>query len=401
VKERPSLLYVSPVVPAVSGNGLAMRAGMVLQALAPHYRLSALVVSLYGSPGSPLLGLFSDMCRRVIIVPPGPSVPRPAPLGPRGPAWEVFPDEPFDVVHVFRLAALPFVRPWLEMNGHRPRRHLDLDDVESVTRRRLAALYRLNGKGPLADAEEAAAERSERLELEILSGFDRVYVCSESDRTTLRARSKAELCVLPNALPVPEPPPLRDGDRPFTLLFVGTLGYYPNEDAILHFCHEVVPLLRRLAPREFRVAIVGTGATATVQQLASLPEVRVIGAAPDVAPWYAEADAVVVPIRAGGGTRIKVLEAFGYRRPVVSTSIGVEGIDARPEEHLLVGDTPSALAEQCARLMADSDLGRALAGRAFSLFLRSYSTQAVRERMAELARPRPGWRSIAGLLLPR
>jgi polysaccharide biosynthesis protein PslH len=401
VKAKPSLLYVSPVVPALGGNGLAMRAGMVLRALAPHYRISLLVVSLYGSPGGPMPGPLTEICRRVIVVPPGPSVPRPAPLGPGGPDWEVFPDEPFDIVHVFRLATLPFARPWLETNGQRPARHLDLDDVESSTRRGLAALYRLNGNLPRAEAEEAEAERSAALEAEVLQSFDRVYVCSEGDRAALLTGERADVCVLPNALPVPAPLPPRRPDGPFTFLFVGTLGYYPNEDAIVHFCRQVVPLLRRIAPREFRVAIVGFGATPAVQRLASLPEVRLIGTVPDVAPWYAEADAVVVPIRAGGGTRIKVLEAFGYRRPVVSTSIGVEGIDARPEEHLLVGDTPAAMAEQCARLMGDPRLAQALAERAFALFLRSYSTEAVERRMAQLARPRRGWRSIFGLRLPR
>ena len=128
---------------------------------------------------------------------------------------------------------------------------------------------------------------------------------------------------------------------------------------------------------------------------------RLVGAVPDVAPWYAEADAVVVPIRAGGGTRIKALEAFSYRRPVVGTSIGLEGIEVRPEEHVLIGDTPAELAAQCARLMADPKPAEALVERAFELFLRSYSTAALAKRMAALAPTRRGWRSIAGSLLPR
>src|SRR5947207_8162164 len=166
-----------------------MRAGTVLQALAPHYRVSLLVVSLYYSPGALPPSALGELCRRVIVVPPGPSVPRPAPRGPNGPDWEVFPDEPFDVVHVLRLATLPFARPWLEATGPRPARHLDLDDVESSTRRRLAALYRFNGNLRMAQAEEAEAERSATLEAEILRDFDRVYVCSQADRAALRGRS--------------------------------------------------------------------------------------------------------------------------------------------------------------------------------------------------------------------
>lgn len=85
----------------------------------------------------------------------------------------------------------------------------------------------------------------------------------------------------------------------------------------------------------------------------------------------------------------------------MGTSIGLEGIEARPEEQVLVGETPAQLAQQCARLIADPRLGQALTERAFRLFLRSYTTDVVAKRLAELARPRPGWRSIAGLLLPR
>jgi glycosyltransferase involved in cell wall biosynthesis len=305
-------------------------------------------------------------------------------------AGSAFQDVPFDVVHVFRLAMLPFARPYVGASGRRLRRHLDLDDVESITRRRLAELYRSNGDDVLACFEEAAAARAEALEAEVLRDFDRIYVCSEVDKQALAARSNTPVCVLPNALPVsaPLPRPGRTGG-PFTFLFVGTLGYYPNEEGIVHFCAEVLPLLRRTAPRDFQVIIVGSGATPAVQQLAGRPEVRLVGAVPDVAPWYAEADAVVVPIRAGGGTRIKVLEAFSYRRPVVSTSIGIEGIGAHDGKHVLVGDTPAAFSEQCMRLMTDPSLSERLTDRAFSLFMRAYTTDAVARSLAACAEPRP------------
>jgi glycosyltransferase involved in cell wall biosynthesis len=267
-------------------------------------------------------------------------------------------------------------------NSAAPRRHLDLDDVESIARGRLAALHRLNGHVAMARVEEAAARRSAAIEAAVLRDFDRLYVCSEEDREALRRGSDTPVCVLPNALPVPGPLPPKRGGGPFTFLFVGTLGYYPNEDAILHFCAEVLPLIRRSAPRAVEVAIVGAGAAPAVQHLAGLPDVRLIGAVPDVAPWYGQADAVVVPIRAGGGTRIKVLEAFSYRRPVVSTSLGIEGIAARAEEQVLLGDTPAAFAQQCLRLMSDPRLVEGITQHAYALFLQSYTIEAVARGLA-------------------
>ncbi len=409
-------------MPAETGNGLAMRAAMVLRLLARRYDVSLLVVPLYASPAPMNPAALGALCRDVVVEPlweRGP-LARPPPgrimsivsnlstggagPGPHSPGtgrWPAVPER-FDVAHIFRLAALPFARPWLDADDAGVERQLDLDDVESATRRRIAALYRENGNAAAADAEELEATRSEMIEDEILTTFDRVYVCSESDRRALLGRASAQVCVLPNALSVPQPmAPM--GSGLFTFLFVGTLGYYPNADGLRFFCNEVVPLLRRIAPGEFRVAIVGGGAGEAIRQLVSIDEVQLVGAAPDIRPWYQQAHAVVVPIRAGGGTRIKVIEAFAYRCPVISTSVGVEGIEAGDGEHVLVGDTPAELAEQCARLMIDPTLGRRLADRAFDLFRRTYTLEGAASALDACSSSpgRRGWRSVFGWRGPR
>jgi polysaccharide biosynthesis protein PslH len=139
----------------------------------------------------------------------------------------------------------------------------------------------------------------------------------------------------------------------------------------------VLPLVRAAAPTLYRVVVIGNGPADVLQRLRGAPELQVIGPVADVGPWYAQADAIVVPVRAGGGTRIKVLEAFARGRPVVSTSIGIEGIKAQQEVHVLVGDTPDAFAHQCVRLMTDAALGQRLAAAAWSLFSGVYTTAAV------------------------
>lgn len=293
-------------------------------------------------------------------------------------AGEAFGGVEFDIVHAFRLATSPFSEPYFQRPGlPRSIRHLDLDDIESITHRRLAALYRLNGDHARAQFEESEAKRCEALENAVLRDFDRVYVCSQADRALLRPRARTQLCVLPNAVRLPEPFPAKPRRPPFTLLFIGTLGYYPNEDAVIYFCREVLPLIRQRAACAFRFLIVGTGARHEVIALSRLPEVEVVGAVPDLSPWYRETDAVVVPIRAGGGTRIKVLEAFSYGRPVVSTSIGIEGIDADDGVHVLIGDTPTAFAERCLQLMAEPQFAEQVATNALSLVKRAYTVEAV------------------------
>jgi glycosyltransferase involved in cell wall biosynthesis len=129
------------------------------------------------------------------------------------------------------------------------------------------------------------------------------------------------------------------------------------------------------------VNIVGFGDASPLRPLIGIPEVRLIGAVSDVRPWMEKTHAVIAPLRAGGGTRIKILEAFSFQRPVVSTSIGIEGIDARDGEHLLIADTPKRFAEQCLRLMNDAALRERLAANAMVLTEDQYSMDALARRM--------------------
>ncbi len=385
---KPDLLYLSPVIPALTGNGLAMRAGMVLEALAEQASVSLLVVPLYPSFEVRVPTVFERLCRRSAVIHPTQFArPRiaflPALFGRRRPYRE----SRFDIVHVFRLAMLPFARHFLDGSSGAPERHLDLDDVESATHRRLAALCRLNGEDARALFFESEARRYEALEDEALVEFDRVYVCSEGDQAKLPGERRGEICVIPNAVRVPDVALTEPGDGVFTFLFVGTLGYYPNEDAVGYLGSEIVPRLRQLTQSDFAVNIVGTGGSERCRQTATACGLRMIGEVPDVAPWYQNCGAVVTPIRAGGGTRVKILEAFSHRRSVVSTSIGVEGIDARDGEHLLIGDTPEAFAKHCVRLMTDRELRDHLVENAGSLLRRSYSAEAIKRTIAALFAP--------------
>ena len=393
-------MFVSPVLPALSGNGLAMRAGMTLTALAARYDIWLLVVPLYGSPEGTLAGVYADACRGAVVLAAGPE----GAIGTRcrwpgvGPKARVihapparwltvaagcFARERFEVVHVFRMAALPFAEGYLWPGGRPgPRKHLDLDDIESRTQIRLAALYRANGDPEGAYRAEAEAVRCAGIEDGVLAAFDRVYVCSEGDREALRGRGAAELAVLPNAVPLRGPLRLEGADAPHTFLFVGTLGYYPNQDAALWFCRQVWPAIQEATSGRCRLLIAGAGAGREVRALGAIRGVRVLGAVPDVATCYAGAAGAVVPIRAAGGTRIKILEAFSYRRPVVSTATGAEGLAVRDDQELLIADTPGHFAAQCLRLLAEPALGREMAHRAYALLTASYSPGALARAVA-------------------
>ncbi len=378
VSAKPELLFLSPVVPALTGNGLAMRAGLVLEALSAQHAVSLLAFRLYPGPSEEVPEELHRLCRRVAVLP--------APLGAAGPGFWArrigklapFYRSPFDVVHVFRLATLPLARSLVARRTPRPRLNLDLDDVDSVTRARIAALRRANGDLPVALWEEAEAKRSADAEREALRTADRVYVSCEPDRRLLASLGgRAELRVLPNGVRIPAAPPPAPERDPFRILFIGTLGYYPNEDAALLLCRKIAPAVRKLSPIEVRFEIAGGGASPRLQEAAGAAGVHLLGAVPDVKTVYGAAGALVVPLRAGGGTRIKILEAFSYGRPVVSTSIGAEGLAVAHETELLIADTPDAIAAACVRLACDPELRALLAAKGRDLVNRNYSPAAV------------------------
>jgi glycosyltransferase involved in cell wall biosynthesis len=299
-----------------------------------------------------------------------------------GTASKIYADVRFDCVHVFRLAALPYARPYLDPASRpAPRRWLDLDDIESTTRLRLAQIHRAAGDEAAAVREEQESNRCSALESGVLGEFDRVYVCSETDRVRLQGKSSGQVCVLPNTVRIPDPPvPAPNGA--FSFLFVGTLGYYPNEDAVRYLGTEILPRMGRSAKRQILLSVAGGGATMALQEFAKRHDITIVGQVPDVRPWYEQSGAVLAPIRAGGGTRIKILEAFAFRRPVVSTSLGVEGLDVRDGDHVLLADDADSFAEQCLRLWDDPVLAAHLVDQAYALVLRSYTPDTLRTSLA-------------------
>jgi len=393
-------LLVTPVVPARGGNGLAMRAGVCLEALARDHEVSLLVVPVAGPAATDWPAFVRERTVERAALEPreDPAFPRTAALAPLRayprPALSRFAtaeavDEarrlgsarPFDLIHVLRLYLAPLVA--CATGGAAV---LDLDDDEVETRRRLGSLHaRLGQAAPMA-LEAAEADKYRAFEHEWVMRFDRLLVCSEADRGRVAGRTgHPAVRVVPNAVwrsgPVPPPP-----DGPPRLLFVGSLGYVPNADAATVLCREVLPSLGARLGREVLVDVAGSRPSRAVRDLARIPGVTVHADPASVAPLYARAHAAVLPIRAGGGTRIKVLEAFAHGVPVVSTSLGVEGLDVEPGRHALVADDPHALAAACARVLTDPARACRLRAEALALVAARYDAAVAVEAWRGLYR---------------
>ncbi len=177
----------------------------------------------------------------------------------------------------------------------------------------------------------------------------------------------------------PHPVPPRDGTGA-ELLFVGTTQVDANRDGLLWFVDQVLPLLEHEVP-EVRLRIVGGSPPPEIHALGERPNVSVSGYVPDIAPAFAAAAVFVVPLRAGGGTRLKILESLAYGVPTVSTTIGAEGLDLVDGEHLLLGDDPPAFAARVVTLLRDRALGDRIRRNGRAVVEAVYSWQAVGARL--------------------
>ena len=400
---KPELLYISPVVPYPTGNGISMRAYHHIVALSSRYSVRLLVAGSRAESWQ-VFGPVSGICREVAYLPILPGRDFMMILrwkmsrllfGWRGAtpfdwysatsrrlrqAVRLFSRRKFDVVHAFRLFTTPYADLFWE-EGLAKSRQMDLDDIESETRMRLSDLYRRNGNRHMASQVASEARFYERIESRTLAGYHRVFVCSPLDRDRVgRKYPGTRVEVLPNVIALPE-----RGKKPrrsslFVFLFVGSLGYYPNADGVLFFIDRVLPLLRKKSRAPFAVRVVGGDMDAKLAaRLAAIPEVELTGWVEDIESCYENSDAAIIPIRAGGGTRIKALEAFAHGLPVVSTPMGVEGLPVEHERDVLTGDSEEEFAEQCHRIMIDGQLRRLLIERASSLVQSSFHPGAARE----------------------
>jgi polysaccharide biosynthesis protein PslH len=206
---------------------------------------------------------------------------------------------------------------------------------------------------------------------------DGVYACSEADRGRLLADiPSARVAVIPNAAdveffrPRPSDPP-SDGR---TVLFFGLLSTFPNIDGVRFFVRDVWPRIAAACPQA-RFRIIGARAAPEVQALAG-PRVEVVGLVEDLRPHLASAAVVVVPLRVGGGTRLKIVEGMAMGKAIVSTSLGAEGIDAMPGRDLLIADDPEGFAARVIGLLGDPARAAALgtAGRRLAVDRYAWST---------------------------
>lgn len=172
-----------------------------------------------------------------------------------------------------------------------------------------------------------------------------------------------------------------------TVVFVGSMDWYANVDAVLHFVRDIWPRVRKEYP-DAVFKVVGRNPPEHIRALAASGQgIEVTGTVPDVRPFMREAHAMVVPLRIGGGTRLKVFEAMAAGIPIVSTSIGAEGLQAEDGRHLLLADDPASFAAGLTQLLGNPESAEQMGGRAFDEVAQKNSWERAAKIMEELLFP--------------
>jgi glycosyltransferase involved in cell wall biosynthesis len=279
--------------------------------------------------------------------------------------------ESFDVLQVEETLLAPYAQS-LAVNTQ-SRTVLTFHNIHFVQSRRIAGL---EPPGWRRWWVRTNALLMRRYEPSIARRFDRAIAVSEVDRKLLnRAAPDVPVDVIPNGVDSAEMAVLPDPDARPAIVFVGTLHYLPCIDAAQRLVRRILPLLRTEIP-DLQVWIVGKEATPAVMALAG-DGVFVESSVPDVRPYYQRASIAVVPLRAGGGSRLKILEAMSLGRSVVSTTVGAEGIDVRHGENILLADDDRQFAGAIVSLMSDAKLRRRLAANARRLVEEHYDWEAI------------------------
>jgi glycosyltransferase involved in cell wall biosynthesis len=222
--------------------------------------------------------------------------------------------------------------------------------------------------------------RMRRHEMAECRRFDHVVAVSPQDAEAFRAEyGVASVSDVPTGVDTDYfRPSGREARQPHDLVFTGSMDWMPNEDAILYFAEQILPRVRARVPG-VTLTVVGRNAPPRVRALGDAdPAIRVTGSVPDVRPYIERAALFVVPIRVGGGTRLKIFEAMAMERAVVSTSVGAEGLPVRDGVDGVLRDTPEAFADALVELLA-----------------RPERAAAIGREAAAVVRARFGWDGVA------
>ncbi len=222
-------------------------------------------------------------------------------------------------------------------------------------------------------------------ESSIAQKFDHCFVVSEIDKKSLESIApRASLSVISNGVDVGRYNPQESDAQPNSLVFTAVMDWFPNEDAVLYFYDKIWPLIKKEI-EDVSLCIVGRNPSSKIVNLSrGEGNITVTGYVEDVRPYIAKSSVYIVPLRIGGGSRLKILEAMAMGKAVVSTSIGCEGLKVSDNENILIADSPEEFSAKIAMLLRNKELRNKLGISARKLVEDNYSWDIIGARLKEV-----------------
>ena len=226
--------------------------------------------------------------------------------------------------------------------------------------------------------QQLAFQRYERV---ISPKFDAVTCTSDIDAAVFQRHcSEDTIEIIPNGVDITHYQPDFTSEAPAHLIYIGSMDWYPNEDAVAFFADEALPQIQEKVP-DVQFSIVGGNPSARVKRLAEREGIVVTGRVPEIKPYFAEATVFVVPLRIGSGTRLKILEALAMGKSIVSTSVGAEGLDLKDRKEIFIADEPIAFADAVIRLLTDPTLRRRIGKNGRARVEQDYDWRSIGEKL--------------------
>ena len=255
-----------------------------------------------------------------------------------------------------------------------PRRlELDIDDIESSAQLSIAKLRFKNHHLFLGIRDFIRSRLFFLAEKVSLNKFESVYVCSTDDQISLGLKYKLKnIKVFPNRILFQENSSGDNHTNP-VFFFVGSLGYFPNEDAILFLLKHILPGLKKEMNKQFEIVIAGRSVPYYLKRLIENSDrIKYLGEVDNIIELYQNADIAIIPLRAGGGTKIKVLEAFLYKKPVIASKEAVSGLNVTNGEEYILASSEEDFISACCKLSNDLHLQDKLRNNAYHWLLNNH-----------------------------
>lgn len=402
---RPRVLFIAPTLPALTGNGLAMRMGIFAEALARWADVDLAVVPVAGGdventaflrsldlrlsrvcwdrrPDThyTLLSRVADPATRLQAFKAygKPTISSALTARVAENIGEIAGAGRYDLIHIGRSYMIPLARFLPDTTPVT----LDLDEDDRASFASRAALARRSGNCFLADWLDQEGHACDRLIAAIAGRLQRAFAASVRECENLARRHPGvRFETVPNGVEIPRHAPRIEDGR--SILFVGSLGYEPNADSILWFARTIMPRLRTGFGR-CRLTIAGANPPSVVRALGRHPDIRVLGFVGDLAEVYRRASLLVAPMQAGGGTRIKVLEAAAFGVATVASPQAADGLFTPRQPWGWICRRPSDFVAACADALSDPRERDRRGKLGYRSVTRQYSRDVVVPRLAAL-----------------